>query len=58
MKPLIKICGINQLKILNELVLYDQINFIGFIFYEKSPRNVSFELLQEVKKFDFKNQKK
>ena len=46
MKPLIKICGINQLDILNELVLYNQINFLGFIFYEKSPRNVSFELLQ------------
>ena len=57
MKPLIKICGINQLEILNELALYDQINFLGFIFYEKSPRNVSFELLQEVKSFDFKNKR-
>ena len=57
MKPLIKICGINQLEILNELVIYDQINFLGFIFYEKSPRNVSFELLQEVKSFDFKNKR-
>ena len=31
MKPLLKICGINNIEILNELLSIDQINFLGFI---------------------------
>ena len=33
MKPLIKICGIQDLQILHELLRIDEVNFIGFIFY-------------------------
>ena len=49
MKPLIKICGINELKILNELIIIEEIDFIGFIFYQDSLRNVSNNLLQQLK---------
>ena len=33
MKPLVKICGVKELNILNELVNLDKIDFLGFIFY-------------------------
>ena len=45
MKPLIKICGINDFNVLQQLVSMDNINYLGFIFYEKSVRNVSPEFL-------------
>ena len=37
MKPLIKICGINDLNVLDALVAMNGINFLGFIFYKNSP---------------------
>ena len=54
MKPLIKICGIKELKILNELIMIKEIDFIGFIFYQDSLRNVSKNLLQQLKNIDLK----
>lgn len=57
MKPLIKICGINDIDILDELVMIDGINFLGFIFYDKSPRNVTDNFLEKINKFDFKDKK-
>ena len=45
MKPLIKVCGIKELTILNELANLEKIDFLGFIFYENSPRFVSEELI-------------
>jgi len=57
MKPLIKICGIQDLQILHELLRIDEVNFIGFIFYIHSPRNVKDSFLQEIKKIDFKNKR-
>ena len=57
MKPLIKICGINELKILNELILIEEIDFIGFIFYQDSLRNVSNNLLQQLKDIDLKEKR-
>ena len=54
MKPLIKICGINDFNVLQKLVSIDNINYLGFIFYEKSIRNVSPEFLEQVKEFEFK----
>ena len=57
MKPLIKICGINDLDILDELVMIDGITFLGFIFYDKSPRNVTNNFLEKINKFDFKDKK-
>ena len=52
MKPLIKICGINDFNVLQQLVSIDNINYLGFIFYEKSVRNVSPEFLEQVKEFE------
>lgn len=57
MKPLIKICGINDVDILDELVMIDGITFLGFIFYDKSPRNVTNNFLEKINKFDFKDKK-
>ena len=57
MKPLIKICGINELKILNELIMIEEIDFIGFIFYQDSLRNVSNDLLQQLKDIDLKEKR-
>tara|TARA_Y100000748_G_scaffold90895_1_gene75657 strand:+ start:96 stop:719 length:624 start_codon:yes stop_codon:yes gene_type:complete len=57
MKPLIKICGIKDSKILNKLIMIKEIDFIGFIFYQDSPRNVSDDLLQQLKDVDFKEKR-
>ena len=57
MKPLIKICGIKELKILNELIMIEEIDFIGFIFYQDSLRNVSKNLLQQLKNIDLKEKR-
>ena len=54
MKPLVKICGINDLNVLNALVAMSGIDFLGFIFYENSPRNVPDDLINVINKFDFK----
>ena len=35
----------------------DNINYLGFIFYEKSVRNVSPEFLERVKEFEFKDKR-
>ena len=32
MKSLLKICGVNDIKILHELIMIDDVSFIGFIF--------------------------
>ena len=57
MKPLIKICGVNDLQILHELIMIDEVNFIGFIFYNDSPRNVTDNFLNKISKIDFKNKR-
>ena len=57
MKPLIKICGISDLNFLNEVFHINEINYLGFIFYENSPRNVSKDLLNDIKRFDFKDKR-
>ena len=57
MKPLIKICGVNDIQILHELIMIDEVNFIGFIFYNDSPRNVTDNFLQKISKIDFKNKR-
>ena len=50
----IKICGISNLLILEELIALE-VNYVGFIFFAKSPRNVSMNLLESLKKIDFKS---
>ena len=57
MKPLIKICGISDLNFLNEVIQINEINYLGFIFYENSPRNVTRDLLNDIKRFDFKDKR-
>ena len=57
MKPLIKICGIKDLNILNQLIELEAIDFIGFIFFEKSPRNVSKNILNIVNGINLKNKR-
>lgn len=57
MKPLVKICGIQDLKVLHELIMIDEVNFIGFIFYTDSPRNIADSFLQEIKTFNFKDKR-
>ena len=52
--PKIKICGISNIKILKTLISLD-IDFIGFIFYSKSPRFVDNKFLQSIQDIDFKN---
>ena len=52
--PKIKICGISNIKILKTLISLDM-DFIGFIFYSKSPRFVDNKFLQSIQDIDFKN---
>ena len=52
--PKIKICGISNIKSLKTLISLD-IDFIGFIFYSKSPRFVDNKFLQSIQDIDFKN---
>ena len=57
MKPLIKVCGIKELTILNELANLEKIDFLGFIFYENSPRFVSEELINRINEIDLKDKR-
>ena len=55
--PLIKICGISQIDNLLEIMKFKEINYLGFIFYEKSPRYISKEFLNSIKNIDFANKR-
>ena len=57
MKPFIKICGISDINFLNEIIKLEGINYLGFIFYEKSPRCVPKNFLNEIKDFDFRDKR-
>ena len=57
MKPLIKICGIKDFNTLNQLIGLDEIDFIGFIFFGKSPRNVSNDFLNKVNGVNLQNKR-
>ncbi len=57
MKPLVKVCGIKELNILNELVILDKIDFLGFIFYENSPRFISDDLINIINKIDLRDKR-
>ena len=52
--PKVKICGISNIEILKTLISLD-LDFIGFIFYSKSPRYVDTEFLQSIEDIDFKD---
>ena len=49
----IKICGVNDLSILDEIVNLE-IDYVGFIFFEKSPRNINNNFLDLLNDFNFK----
>ena len=57
MKPFIKICGISDFNFLNEIIELEGINYLGFIFYEKSPRYVNQEFLNKLKNFNFRDKR-
>jgi len=52
--PKVKICGISNIEILKTLISLD-LDFIGFIFYSKSPRYVDTKFLQSIEDIDFKD---
>ena len=52
----VKICGVNDLSILEEIVNLE-IDFVGFIFFGKSPRNVNNNFLELLNGFNFKKTK-
>ncbi len=57
MKPLIKICGIKDLNILNQLIKLEELDFLGFIFFEQSIRHVSNNFLNELKNKNLSNKR-
>ena len=49
----IKICGITKRDTLNFLI-ENEVDYVGFIFHENSPRNVTREFIDDIKDIDFK----
>ena len=47
----VKICGLNPVRDV-QLCINLKVNFLGFVFYQKSPRNLSIEDVRELKKYD------
>ena len=47
----IKICGLNPVKDV-QLCIDLNVNFLGFVFYEKSPRNIKLEDIKILKNYD------
>lgn len=59
MKKHIKLCGINNLDILDFILSYNyQPNFLGFVFYESSPRHISLDLAKKFNSLITKDIKK
>ena len=48
----IKICGITEIETLNFLI-ENGVDYVGFIFHENSPRNVTHAFINEIKNIDF-----
>ena len=48
----IKICGITEIETLNFLI-ENGVDYVGFIFHENSPRNVTNAFINDKKKIDF-----
>ena len=46
----IKVCGLHPVRDV-QLCIDLGINFLGFVFYDKSPRNLNLELVQKLKKY-------
>ena len=52
--PKIKICGISDIDILKQLINFN-LDYVGFIFYSKSPRFVDEVFLKKIQDIDFKD---
>ena len=50
----IKVCGLHPVRDV-QLCVDLGINFLGFVFYEKSPRNLNLEDVQRLKRYNKKN---
>ena len=50
----IKVCGLHPIRDV-QLCIDLGINFLGFVFYDKSPRNLNLELVKKLKKYDKQN---
>ena len=50
----VKICGLNPARDV-QLCINLGVNFLGFVFYDKSPRHISFDDIQILKKYNKKN---
>lgn len=50
----IKICGLNPIKDV-QICIDLKINYLGFVFYEKSPRNVNISDIKALSSYDKKN---
>ena len=53
-KTKVKICGISNIDALKELIELN-IDFIGFIFHQNSPRNVYSSFIKQIPQINFKN---
>ena len=51
--PKIKICGVSDIEILKQLINFN-LDYVGFIFYSKSPRFVDEVFLEKIQDIDFK----
>ena len=52
----VKICGLNPARDV-QVCIDLGVNFLGFVFYEKSPRNVNLKDIKRTKMYDKKNSK-
>ena len=52
--PKIKICGVSDIDILKQLISFN-LDYVGFIFYSKSPRFVDEAFLEKIQDIDFKD---
>ena len=50
----IKFCGLNPIRDV-QLCIDHKINYLGFVFYEKSPRNVNLQDIRALSKYDRKD---
>ncbi len=50
----VKICGLNPTRDV-QLCIDLKVDYLGFVFYEKSPRNINLSDLKELSKYDKKN---
>jgi phosphoribosylanthranilate isomerase len=55
-KKQIKLCGINDTTIIKKILDYEyQPDYLGFVFYHKSPRNISYKQAQSFKHIEYGN---